>query len=502
MLRQFSAKRIAGFFALDLLGTLAMLLLAAYIRAGLQGLPAPIAMLWQSLALPVTLNWSGIGSTTSNLSTEVLLLVTLIWPFYFLIFPVYSGHRNETLGAELLNVFLAITVSTLTLAGALFLTYRGTSRGLFLIFFLLDIILLLSARVAWWLYRRRYRGRHEKHGRNVLIVGAGPVGKNVAIKLEKYVTRNITLVGFADDDPQKHKQMIADLPVLGTLDMLPAIVAEYQIDDAVIALPLDAHLRLLETSRYLQKSGVHVYVVPDIFVLHFPRASIDGLSGIPLIDLGQSGIYGVRRQVKRVFDIVAVTFGLLFLAPLFGLMAILIKLDSPGPVLYRQVRVGENGRRFTMYKFRSMKEDSDNEVHRRHISRLIKNNVSPDKLSDNGNTLKLKNDPRITRFGQIIRKTSLDELPQLFNVLRGDMSLVGPRPPLPYEVDLYQEWHMRRLEAPPGITGPWQVKARNLVSFDEMVRMDLAYIEQQSFLLDLSLIMQTPWVLIRGKGAG
>lgn len=502
MLRQFSAKRIASFFALDLLGTLAMLLLAAYIRAGLQGLPALIVALWQGFHLPITSDWSGIGSATSHLPIEVLLLVTLIWPFYFIIFPVYNGHRNETLGVELLNVFFAITVSTLTLAGALFLTYRETSRALFLIFFLLDLILLLGGRVAWWLYRQRYRGRHKKHGRNILIVGSGNVGKIVAEKLEKHVTRNFNVVGFVDDDPQKHNQIIADLPVVGSLDRLPTIVAKYKIDDAVIALPLDAHPRLIETCRHLRKSGVHVFVVPDIFVLSFPQASLAGFSGIPLIDLGRPGIHGMRRQVKRVFDIVAVTFGLLFFAPLFCLVAILIKLDSPGPILYRQVRVGENGRRFTMFKFRSMKAGSNTEVHRSHITRLIRDNVSPDKLSNNGNTLKLKNDPRITRVGHIIRNTSLDELPQLFNVLRGDMSLVGPRPPLPYEVDLYQEWHMRRLEVPPGITGPWQVKARNRVSFDEMVRMDLAYIEQQSFLLDLSLIMQTPWVLIRGKGAG
>lgn len=202
--------------------------------------------------------------------------------------------------------------------------------------------------------------------------------------------------------------------------------------------------------------------------------------------------------VKRAFDVLLVVTGLVVLWPVFVLTGLIIKLDSPGPVIYRQARIGERGRLFMMYKFRSMRANSDPGLHQAHVARLIQQNLTPEL---NG-SLKMEDDPRITRVGKIIRKTSMDELPQLFNVLRGEMNLVGPRPPLPYEVDLYQEWHKRRLDVPPGITGLWQVKGRNRVSFDEMVRLDLRYIKEWSLWLDMVIILQTPWALISARGAG
>jgi lipopolysaccharide/colanic/teichoic acid biosynthesis glycosyltransferase len=201
--------------------------------------------------------------------------------------------------------------------------------------------------------------------------------------------------------------------------------------------------------------------------------------------------------------VLSTTLVLILASPLMLLIAILIKLDSPGPVFYKQKRIGENRIPFLIYKFRSMRIDTDENFHKAHVTRLIRENISPQQLTGRkGGSLKIKKDPRITRVGHLIRKTSLDELPQLFNVLRGEMSLVGPRPPLPYEFEIYQEWHMHRLNAPPGITGLWQVKARNQVSFDEMVRMDLEYINNYSLWLDIKLIVQTPWALISTKGAG
>jgi lipopolysaccharide/colanic/teichoic acid biosynthesis glycosyltransferase len=169
-------------------------------------------------------------------------------------------------------------------------------------------------------------------------------------------------------------------------------------------------------------------------------------------------------------------------------------------VLYRQVRVGENGRRFNMIKYRSMAADADPKVHETYVTRLIQQNVGVDESSQA--TLKMAVDPRITRVGRFLRKISLDELPQLFNVIRGEMSLVGPRPPLPYEVAVYQDWHKRRLEAIPGITGLWQVEGRNQVSFDEMVRLDLTYIERQSLWLDFKILLKTPLSVFNGRGAG
>jgi len=504
MLRQFSTKRIIGFFLIDWLGTLAMLASAAFLRIELGRLPQPFVDLLQTLQIQVgsEVSLGGFG-TRWMLSTPGFILVALIWPFYLITFSVYDGRRNESLKAELLNVFLAVCVSTVTLAGILFFTYREASRVLFLIFFTLDVTLLLGSRVAWSIYRYSQDSRQRSHRRVVLVVGAGPVGRDAVEQLKTYAWADIDLVGYVDDDPDKQGQRFEGVPVLGTLDQVPETVTTCGVQDAIVALPLQAHEQLVKICQALQELAVHVHVIPDLFALSFPSATLDGFGGIPVIDLGRPGIHGWRRLSKRVFDAVAVSVALVLLSPLFLIIAILIKIESPGPVIYKQQRIGENGRLFTMFKFRSMRAEADPGVHKAYVARLIQQNLGPEQVSDNGqHSLKMEHDPRITRVGMIIRRTSLDELPQLFNVLRGEMSLVGPRPPVPYEMELYEEWHKRRFEVPPGITGWWQVKGRNLVPFDEMVRMDIHYIEHMSLWLDIKILLLTPWATVSGKGAG
>jgi exopolysaccharide biosynthesis polyprenyl glycosylphosphotransferase len=287
------------------------------------------------------------------------------------------------------------------------------------------------------------------------------------------------------------------------LEQTKQVVQEQRVQHAVVALPPQAHEQLVGICHELQKQGVSVHVVPDLFALSFPNASLDGFGGIPVINLGQAGIYGWQRTSKRIFDVMVALFGLVIIWPFLGLIAVLILIDSKGPVFYQQVRIGKHGRLFTMYKFRSMQVNADPTIHQAYVSRLIKDNLKPEQVNGSKQgSLKLEADPRITRVGRIIRKTSIDELPQLINVLRGEMSLVGPRPPLPYELDVYQEWHKSRLDVLPGITGLWQVKGRNRVSFDEMVRLDLEYIEHQSVWRDMIILFQTPWALIHTRGAG
>lgn len=210
-----------------------------------------------------------------------------------------------------------------------------------------------------------------------------------------------------------------------------------------------------------------------------------------------TGSYGV---LKRVVDWLAGAGLLLLFSPLIFFIALLIKLDSPGPVLYKQERVGWQGRPFFMLKFRSMKTHNSPQAHRQYLQRIIRENLRPEDLGKS--SLKETADPRITRVGKIIRKLSLDELPQFINVLRGDMSIVGPRPSIPYEYEVYKEWHKQRLDVLPGITGLWQVNGRNQVSFDEMVRLDLHYIEQKSIWLDLKIMLKTPFIMLQGKGGG
>jgi lipopolysaccharide/colanic/teichoic acid biosynthesis glycosyltransferase len=205
---------------------------------------------------------------------------------------------------------------------------------------------------------------------------------------------------------------------------------------------------------------------------------------------------------KRLLDILIVVLGMIVAAPLMLLIFVCIKLDSDGPVLFKQLRSGQDGRLFKIYKFRTMYHNADPEVHRRFAEQFIHNQIISEQASAGAPPFKLADDPRITRVGRLLRRTSLDELPQLFNVFKGEMSMVGPRPPVPYEVDAYQEWHKGRLAARPGITGLWQVRGRSRVMFDDMVQMDLEYIAQQSLWLDIKILLLTIPAVISKDGAG
>lgn len=211
--------------------------------------------------------------------------------------------------------------------------------------------------------------------------------------------------------------------------------------------------------------------------------------------------YSQSSRLKRVFDLLVSLLALLVTAPLMLVVALVIKRTSPGPVLFAQERLGRDGRPFKFYKFRSMKHNSDDAIHRQFAAMFINGDKEGCSESNDGDEVfKLKADPRITPIGAWLRKTSLDELPQLFNIIKGDMSLVGPRPPIAYEIENYQPWHMERLKAVPGLTGIWQVSGRSLVSFDDMCRMDIRYINQWSFLGDIAIILKTVPVVLRGTG--
>jgi exopolysaccharide biosynthesis polyprenyl glycosylphosphotransferase len=227
---------------------------------------------------------------------------------------------------------------------------------------------------------------------------------------------------------------------------------------------------------------------PDLFPL-FLEESVDTLK--------------FQNPLKRCMDIVGALVGILLFLPLMFLTAIAVKVTSPGPIIFRQPRLGKKGTRFSFYKFRSMYANGDDRIHRDYVTNLIKGNLEEINQGDKSTPLyKMKSDPRITRVGKIIRKLSIDELPQFFNVLKGEMSLVGPRPPLPYEVEKYNPWHLRRiLEVKPGITGLWQVDGRSKTSFDDMVRLDLRYAQNWSLWLDLKILLKTVRAVIHPKGA-
>jgi len=221
---------------------------------------------------------------------------------------------------------------------------------------------------------------------------------------------------------------------------------------------------------------------------------------LPMIRLFREPLSNGTRLVKRSCDLIISAAAIALLFPLWLLVAILIKLDSKGPIFYTQERVGMDGRLFLLYKFRTMQAGADPDLHREYQRAFIAGRAEANLGDVNRPTYKLQADPRITRIGKTLRRTSLDEVPQLLNVLMGDMSLVGPRPPIPYEVEAYELWHRKRLDMKPGLTGLWQVSGRNRLPFEEMVRLDLFYIENWSLLLDLKIILRTGFVMLGGEG--
>ncbi|MBL8131802.1 MAG: sugar transferase, partial [Anaerolineae bacterium] len=298
-------------------------------------------------------------------------------------------------------------------------------------------------------------------------------------------------IGYLDEDPQSASVDLGRVKGLGGLDNLETVLAEHQVNYVVITLPWQYHDRILDLIERCRRIGVDVSVVPDVFQLNLRQLRVENLDGVPLLRVDNDiSLEGSQRLLKRALDLSVI----LLLSPAILLIclavALAIRLEGEGPIFYSQVRVGENGRRFKMIKFRSMVPDAD-----RLREDLIKeHNLDP-------RHPKIKDDPRMTRVGRFIRRASLDELPNAINVLLGQMSIVGPRPPTPDEVLLYENWHMQRLQVKPGITGLWQVSGRSEVPFDEMCLLDIYYIENWSLRLDIQIVLMTvPRVLLR-RGA-
>jgi exopolysaccharide biosynthesis polyprenyl glycosylphosphotransferase len=351
------------------------------------------------------------------------------------------------------------------------------------------VVLLSFSRLAKNLLVRRWR----KHGIGVaraIIVGAGEVGRTVIRTMVAHPELGYQIIGFVDDDPAKGTTDIGRFKGLGSLDNLARLIQDEAIDEVIITLPWQYHRKIMAIIAQCERENVRARIVPDLFQMTISRMAINEMAGIPLIGVKQVTISGIDRVVKRVVDFVFSLSLLVAGAPLMALIALAIKLDSPGPVLFAQQRVGKGGRPFTCYKFRSM---------------VVGAEEQKDALRDlneaDGPIFKIKDDPRMTRVGRWLRRFSFDEFPQFYNVLRGEMSLIGPRPPLPEEVTQYQAWHMRRLETSPGITGLWQVSGRSELPFDEMVLLDIYYAEQWSPALDMKIFLRTIPKILFGDGA-
>ncbi len=336
--------------------------------------------------------------------------------------------------------------------------------------------------------------RSASRSQRTLIVGAGVVGRLLAHKIQAHPEAGMRLVGFVDAQPRAAdvtplKELV---PVLGDPGSLAELVDAYGIDRVIIAFSINRHERLLEVIRSLADMGVHVDLVPRLFEVIGTDTKMGAVEGLPLLNVPTLHLSPTAQFVKRVFDIVAAGLLVLLLLPSFALIAIAIKLDSDGPVFFRQRRIGSNGP-FTILKFRSMSADADEKKALVAHLNLYAATHGDDRM------FKIARDPRVTRVGTFIRRYFLDELPQLFNVLRGNMSLVGPRPLIPEEDQYVQDWQRRRLTLKPGMTGLWQVLGSNEIPFDEMVKLDYLYVSDWTLAKDIQLLLQTVTAVCRRR---
>jgi exopolysaccharide biosynthesis polyprenyl glycosylphosphotransferase len=342
----------------------------------------------------------------------------------------------------------------------------------------------------WRAILRAVRSEMRKRGigiERVLIVGAGSVGLSVLQIILARPDLGFKIVGFVDDDPERGATDLGRVPAFGSVDNLPRLIDQYSVDLVIITLPWQVQRKILRIVRECERKHVKVRTVPDIFELSLSQVQIEMLGGIPLLGLnGDARFHTSDRLVKRALDILLTALALLPAALITGLIALAIRLDTPGPILFAQERIGRNGRSFKVYKFRSMIADAE-KLHADLIRETGEDPRHP----------KLANDPRVTRVGRWIRRFSIDEVPQIWNILRGEMSWVGPRPATPQEVELYEPWHRQRLQVLPGLTGLWQVSGRSEVPFEEMCLLDIYYIENWSLPLDLQILLRTvPHVLL------
>uniref|UniRef100_A0A540VNY7 Sugar transferase n=1 Tax=Litorilinea aerophila TaxID=1204385 RepID=A0A540VNY7_9CHLR len=419
------------------------------------------------------------------------LALVVVLPLAFRFSGVYPYRRGRSLLEEVYTIGTATTGGVVVLITAsLFFSPLLYSRLIFLYTALLVTLFLGLSRFTIALLRSHLRA-YGVGVERMLLVGAGDVGRMVMRTVAARPDLGYHLVGFLDDNPLKGKTDIGPFKALGPVDNLHQVLDTYRpVDRVIICLPWQSHRMIQRLLRTCERHGVRAQVVPDLFQLTKNQMEVEELNGIPLISTRDVSIRGWNRVVKRASDLVLAGVGSLVALPLAALIAVAIKLDSPGPVIYSQTRIGRNGQPFRCYKFRSMvvgAEELRQELRAQNES--------------SGPLFKIRNDPRRTRVGRFLRRWSLDELPQLINVLRGEMSIVGPRPNLPEEVEQYEEWHKKRLTVSPGITGLWQVSGRSDLTFDEMVLLDIYYVENWSLTLDLAIMLRSLPAIVRARGA-
>ena len=434
------------------------------------------------------------------LQTAEWWVLPVILPIWILTAKVYGLYdRDEERAAhttvdDVVGVFHLVTVGVwlLLLAGWV----SGAANPEFVKvagFWLFAIVLVTGARAV----ARSLARRSVLYVQNMVVLGAGDVGQLIARKALLHPEYGINVVGFVDGEPREMRPELARVPLLGPPDRLADVVEMFDVDRVVVAFSREPTHATLAAIRSLRALDVQIDVVPRLFDIVGPKVACHTIEALPLIGLPPVRLSRTARAAKRAIDVAGAGVALVVAAPLLAAIAVRIRLDGDGPVLFRQTRLGIGMREFTALKFRTMRVGGDDGAHRAYIRRTMTANAP---LEGNG-VFKLDRSDTVTRTGTWLRRTSLDELPQLFNVLRGDMSLVGPRPCIPYETEQFAPHHFERFLVPAGITGLWQVAARANSTFGEALDMDVTYARSWSLGLDLRLLCQTPLQVLRQRGA-
>jgi len=425
------------------------------------------------------LPWNSYSSVQAIL-TGVLLVV-------FKLKGLYDPHHRRRWADEVSVIASATLIGiAVMVVGVFYARSFGYSRLVFIYSGLIIVVLLaLSRSVEFSVRNARRRGGIGLT--RILVVGTGTLGRAIVQNVVALPDLGYQVVGLVDDDSD---QDLGRFVWLGRTGQIPSLVAEHRVDEVVIALPSASHQKVARILLSCAEQHVSFRIAPDFYQLSLDQLDVVELNGIPLIGVREPSLSGSNLILKRLIDIVVSGTLLVLTAPISLMVALAIYVENPGPILVRQTRIGRHGKSFYFYKFRSMCVNADD---------LLDNLQSKNEAS--GPIFKIRSDPRRTRVGRIIRKLSLDELPQFYNILRGDMSLVGPRPPFQWEVEKYEDWHYKRLEVTPGLTGLGQVSGRSDLPFDETALLDLWYIENWTLGLDLKILLRTVPAVLSGRGA-
>jgi exopolysaccharide biosynthesis polyprenyl glycosylphosphotransferase len=420
------------------------------------------------------------------------MLLLLCWYGAFAAQGLYVSHRLSSVWRELREIVRAIAICGIALiVGAQVGHWPTINLRTVGSFALIGFVLVAGVRMAlrYNLRRLRASGLNLK---TLVIVGGGLRGQRFAAHLKRRQDLGYKLIGFVDSDPAYAHATLQGAPYLGTIEDLPRLIEHEVIDEVTVALPIKSHYTQIETAvSLLEEQGITTHVLSDLFPQKLAKSQAVDFDGVPIVTLGSAPPFSWRTEAKRIIDLTVSTAALLLCAPLFAIVALAIKLDSPGPVFFVQERVGFSKRRFRMVKFRTMSIDAEARMEElEHLN------------EKSGPIFKIKNDPRITRVGKWLRKTSIDELPQLINVLVGDMSVVGPRPlSVRDAVRMEEAWQKRRFSVKPGLTCLWQVSGRSNLSFEQWMQLDLEYIDHWSLKLDASILLRTIPAIVLARGA-